>query len=406
AWLRAQEVHIVAIEGVGGYAHPLESALSHAQIPFVSLPPYQVARYRQAAIGQHKSDRNDATAVARLAHTLHAHRSLDPYRRDSVADDALRSLVRMYEQKQKELTREVNRLWRIIHTVCGDLFLALRSGGPLFASDSGLTCRWVLRLLANHPNPFAWNQISPHTLAASLGDHRPIVVDKLSSLCDLIPRDRSCSPTEQLQLRLTAQTALSLKDAAETLYRQIARDAAAHRPAARLMASRGIGPIIAASIVTEIIDIRRFPSNNHLASYSGLARREYKTGRSPAERAPVMFNRRLKRAFFLAARSLTVFNPDSDLAAYYRSLRERGMAVTEAHKRVARAIVRRVYRTLKALSVDQMQDARHVGNPVPEPACPSDRKQPHASRGDCVYHTAANADGEHAQLLCQHAAHT
>ena len=53
-----------------------------------------------------------------------------------------------------------------------------------------------------------------------------------------------------------------------------------------LCQQRGIAELTAATIV----DIRRFPSNNHLASYAGLTRHEHKTGRSTTEVSTSVYN--------------------------------------------------------------------------------------------------------------------
>jgi len=76
-----------------------------------------------------------------------------------------------------------------------------------------------------------------------------------------------------------------------------------------------------AQIVSEIADISRFPNDDHLAFYAGLGRREHKTGDGTTERSTFMFNHRLKNTFFTAARNYTLYNPDSHLTSYYRSLK-------------------------------------------------------------------------------------
>jgi hypothetical protein len=62
-----------------------------------------------------------------------------------------------------------------------------------------------------------------------------------------------------------------------------------------------------------------------------------------------LFNHRLKDAFMTAARNFVLYNPDSHLAGYHRNLVKRGMSSMEATKRVARALVRVIYRELSAV---------------------------------------------------------
>ena len=169
-----------------------------------------------------------------------------------------------------------------------------------------------------------------------------------------------------------------LKQAQQSIHEQITREVQHNDATAKLMTYRGIGPIISAQIVAEIGDIDRFPTNNHLASYCGLGRTEHKTGNSDNERPAHLYNRRLKSAFFNAARSITVFNQDLRLSGYYHHLRANGMKNTEAYKRVGRALVRRFYRDLKEVKREE-GTVRHEGNRNTDPERPQESKQPHAS---------------------------
>ena len=170
------------------------------------------------------------------------------------------------------------------------------------------------------------------------------------------------SAAAQVELQVAASTALAIKQAVRLLYHQIEAEVERNAYTSRLMEYGGIGAITAAQIV----------------SYAGLGRREHKTGVGTTERNTFMFNHRLKNTFFTAARNYTLYNPDSHLTGYYRSLKARGMKQTELYKRVARALVRRFYRDLKAMA-EQAAKTRHESNPEPEPAGNNSLKQPHAS---------------------------
>jgi hypothetical protein len=122
------------------------------------------------------------------------------------------------------------------------------------------------------------------------------------------------------------------------------------RPAVpRLKQMRGIGTITASGMVAEIIDIRRFPSEDNLAGYSGLGRVEDKTGDRESTKKARKYNRRLKDLSMTAAINVVRNDPNSHLAGYHRNLVKRGMEPTEANKRVARALVRVIYRELMGL---------------------------------------------------------
>lgn len=103
-WVRKDYIGVVAIEGTGGYAAPLERALRTADISFYTFSAYRVSQYRKAILGEHKNNRKDAMTVAFLAQHLAAQNDLEPYRRVWFPDEVIRPLVRLYEQKQREST--------------------------------------------------------------------------------------------------------------------------------------------------------------------------------------------------------------------------------------------------------------------------------------------------------------
>jgi hypothetical protein len=125
---------------------------------------------------------------------------------------------------------------------------------------------------------------------------------------------------------------------------------------AALRQPRGIATVTASTLVAEIIDIRRFSSEDSLACYAGLGRRKHSTGQNSRMVPSSLFNHRLKDAFMTAARNVVRFNPDSHLAGYCRNLIKRGMSPLEAYKRVARALVRVLYRTLSSLVQDDTRE--------------------------------------------------
>ncbi len=193
------------------------------------------------------------------------------------------------------------------------------------------------------------------------------------------PGERGYSPLEMTQIQVSASTALALKQAQKSIHNQLSRESKNNPAAAKLMSYRGIGSINSAQIVAEVVDIDRFPTNNHLASYSGLARTEHKAGENDNERPSQLYNHRLKNAFFTAARNITVWNPALHLNGYYGHLCAKGMKHTEAYRRVARALVRRLYRDLKEVKRQPNKEARHEGNRTTVPERLGESKQPHAS---------------------------
>jgi len=352
-WISRQGELIVAIEGRNGQSDPFERALRKAAIVFYSFTAHAVAKFRSAMLGQNKNNQKDAEAVARYALTLETQGLLERSRRVWFVDEELQTLTRLYAVKRRENTREISRLWKILHKVCGDLYLAFRGRHPDYRFHSSLLQqRGVVRLLAEQPDVSSWHLMSEKELMGILGGSSRERAETVVELQRLSASLAPLRPSHTVMVQTTAATLLTLSESLDRMKSGLDELTQENLSVCRLRRHAGIGVLTAATIIAEIIDIRRFPSNNHLASYAGLARREYKTGRSTTEIAPVLYNHRLKNAFFSAAKNFILYNPDSHLSAYYRMLVARGMSITEAYKRVARALVRVFYRELTELVTD------------------------------------------------------
>jgi transposase len=364
-WIKEQADTVVALEGRNGQGKPFERALLCAGVPFYSFTAYEVAKFRSAVLGQNKNNERDAEAVARYALALETQNRLELSRRVWFVDEEMQTVTRLYSQKRVEATRETNRLWKALRKASGDLYLAFRGSHPEFSfAQSLLKLKSVVQLLAASPDVSSWHLIPRQELMRLAGGPhrgREILLEALQRLSAKLP---SFSSTTELLIQSSAAVLLVLLATLEKLERQMHELTSENESVQCLCGHRGIAVLTAATMMAEIVDIRRFPTNNHLASYAGLARHEHKTGKSGTEIATAIHNHRLKNAFFAAAKNITLHNPDSHLTAYYRSLLKRGMSITEAYKRVGRALVRRIYRELKAMS----EQHQHIPAAIPSEA--------------------------------------
>ena len=151
-----------------------------------------------------------------------------------------------------------------------------------------------------------------------------------------------------LLLSRSAHQIRRLKEEQLHIVRMLEKVTAENVAVQALRQMRGIGTITSATMIAEIIDIRRFAREDSLACYCGFGMREHSTGQTTSMRPTELFNHRLKDAFMKAARNVVFYNPDSHLAGYQRNLMKAGMSQVQAMKRVARALVRVMYRKLSA----------------------------------------------------------
>ena len=350
-WLKEERPSIVALEGIDGQSGPIEKALREAGELFYSFRPSDTEKYRKAVLGENKNNERDAEAVARFALSMKQQGKLEKWRRVWAPDVDLRVLTRRYESVGRQLTAEVNRLWKLLRQASPDLYLAL--GGKLEEVECSprlLKNEGILTLLATEPQIGQWKELSEDELMEGMGGGeykgRRAFVRQLMTITSSFP---VLSRWMSMVIRRSAQQ-LQMFKREQTELESALEEVGLARPAVqRLKQMRGIGTLTASGMVAEIIDIRRFPSEDNLASYGGLGKVEDKTGDRENMKKARKYNRRLKDLFMTAALNVVHFDPTSHLAGYHRNLVKRGMKPTEATKRVARALVRVIYRDLMAL---------------------------------------------------------
>jgi transposase len=110
----------------------------------------------------------------------------------------------------------------------------------------------------------------------------------------------------------------------------------------------GIGPVIAAILLGEIGDIRRFETLNQLVAYAGIDPVVYQSGQFQAEETKMSKRGSpyLRYALWLAAGNARLHDPE--LQAYYEKRRAEGKAHGTVMGALCRKVLARVYSVLKA----------------------------------------------------------
>jgi len=355
-WVQGEGDVLIAIEGSNGLSKPLEKVLREAGVIFYSFKPSDTDKFRKAVLGQNKNNSKDAESVARYAMALEAQQKLEQYRRVWFPDMELQLLTRRYGSLTKQLTAEVNRLWKLLRYASSDLYLALGGKNPEVQCDpKGLKNQGILNLLISTPDVGQWKSLSDEQILEAMGGEdykgRRALVGELRKVMD------SFQPTSEsmaLLLRCSAHDIQRIKEELRDIEGMLEK-LTAENPAVQAVRMKGIAMNTAAKMIAEIIDIRRFAREDSLACYSGLGMREHSTGQATNMVPTQLFNRRLKDAFMTAGRNVVYYNPDSHLAGYHRNLIKAGMPKLGATKRVARALVRVIYRRLSALSAQSTE---------------------------------------------------
>ena len=351
-WVKGEKDVMIAIEGSNGQSKPIEKVLREAGIVFYSFKPADTDKFRKAVLGQNKNNKKDAESVARFAMALDAQGKLDQYRRVWFADMELQLLTRRHGSLREQITAEVNRLWKLLRYASTDLYLALGGKNPeVECGQNVVKSEGILNLLISTPDVGEWKSLSDEQMLEAMGGgnnkgRRELIQGLRKVMCSLPPIAEAMA----LLLSTSALHIQRLKKEQRDIERMLEKLTDENVAVQELRRMREIATPTASKMIAEIIDIRRFAREDSLACYTGLGMMEYSTGQTTNMVRTRLFNHRLKDAFMTAARNVVHHNPDSHLAGYYRNLIKAGMSPLAATKRVARALVRVVYRRLSAVA--------------------------------------------------------
>jgi transposase len=277
-----------AIEGARGLGRLLAQQLVATGEHVVDVQPKLAARVRLLNSGQvNKNDPNDARSVAVAALRAPSTPSI------TVEDDtaAMKMWARRYRDLGSLWTQSVCRL----HAVLCDLV----------------------------PGGFARRISVPQAigLLASIDPHTPADAARLELAQDLVA---------DLQ-RIDSQR--------REVKRRLARIVAAS--GTTLTQVHGVGPVVAATVLSFVGDIDRFASRDHFAAYNGTAPIEVSSGNRRVHRLSRRGNRQLNHAVHMAAVT-QIRNPGTAGYDYYHRKLAEGMG----RKAALRALKRKISDTL------------------------------------------------------------
>ena len=290
-WIRAADPgDVVGIEGSASFGAAAARFLVAAGLTVREVPPQLTRRERARTRRLGKSDPDDALAIARVTAR---EADLPPVRlADRTLD--LQLLVEAREDVVVEMTRVRNRL----HT-------DLRSLLPGYGSR-----------------------------AANL------VAARHQRLIGRLLRPISGVQAELARLRLARLRALGLEERSFTA--RISGLVEGHP----LLGLPGVGPLVTATLVGEVGDVRRFRSADALAALAGVAPIPASSGQTQRLRLNRGGNRRLNRALHTIALVQASHHPPAQ--AYLARKRAEGKTRREALRALKRRLVRPVFGLLQA----------------------------------------------------------
>lgn len=298
AWIDGlPQPRLVAIENARGYGLAIVRLLLAQAEELVDVPATLTGQGRRSSGQRGKTDQGDALAVARIG------------------------------------LRDQDRLPRLDATVLDDELKLLADTRDQLIVEAG---RWRNRAHALLRVASPGYQLKTGALASAGSVRRARAIAKRSLSQDPVRGRLAVQALDRL-------TALE-RDAAK-LEREI-RELLRVRGCAHLLAIRGVGPIVAATILGETRGIGRFRSSAAFAAHAGTAPVPASSGRTQRHRLNRGGNRQLNRALYTIAMVQARWDPAA--RAYLDRKLAEGKSAAEARRCLKRHLANVVYRALTA----------------------------------------------------------
>jgi transposase len=324
---------VFGLEDGSNYGYTLSRYLLEQGCRIKEVNPRMTNRQRDF-YGQDKTNRLDALATAAIV--MRTHEQLPDMPAVEEATQATQEFSRYREQLVREQTAVVNRL----HGQLANQYPCYKT---FFSEVHGVT---ALHFWATYPTPAHLRTVTPDELADFLYDkshHRltqAACLQKanhiLHSLDDTpIPEPDLLSEAQAAIISDLAQHLLHLRHSIEAMEARLRETLPA--TGQQLESFKGIGTVLAAVFIGETRDTTRFDDDkDRFASYNGSAPATRGTGKHVRQVQNHWCNRRLKSALDQVA--LTAYRQDPLSAEYYQTCLNRGLAPSEAHKRLMRRL--------------------------------------------------------------------
>jgi transposase len=291
-----------AIEGAGGIGVQLAQRLVADGETVIDVPPKLSTRARMFDVGHgRKNDAADAKTAAVVALRT---RNL----RQVVLDDEMVA-IRLMSERRADLVQARTAAVNHLHQLLMELIPA--------GAERKLTAAKAKALIAT---------VRPRDVAGRT--RRQLAVDLIE---DVTALDRKLKELDKRLKTAVEDTGTTVTDI------------------------KGVGVATAAMILGEVGDVRRFPTRNHFATYTGTAPRDVSTGGIPLRRLSRAGNRKLNHALHIIA--LSNKRCDERGGAYYAKKLAAGKGNKGALRCLKRRLSDRVFRHL----VDDQQRRQAAG---------------------------------------------
>lgn len=328
---------VVAMEGLGGWARPLDRMIQQRDYELLNVNNVKLARFKEIFAAPAKSDKIDTRKILELMHLREAlplaKRVLHQVGTVPVENEQLKRYTRRRRQLVDERVRVTNRLQSDLQAVCPGLI----------ETTGDVANIWFLNFLASRKDLSRLATLRRSTLLEIPG-----VGKAYAAKIEGWQKTATISPEVEWvgeMIVADAERSLALVRQIQALEQRIETIAAGSRIATRIRTITGFGSICSATLAGEIGNLERFGSEASLALYSGMTRLDNSSGNYVGTKNTRQVNTHAKAALMTAVARHIDHVPESK--AYYDRKRAEGKSHNQAVRALGRHLIRVIWSMIK-----------------------------------------------------------
>lgn len=326
-----------ALEGKNGYSNPLDRLLLLEGFTLYNVDNYKLKRFREAFPGEWRDDHRDALMLSKMMclkeHVNSAQEKVFvPITNPSPVTESLKLLSRHQQLLIDEKVRLTNRLGKKLLEV-----------SPELLTLGKLKYQKLISLLARYPDFSRYRRITLKSLLAMPGIGKKQAPRLLAGLHDLVYMPGLTSIYKTI-ISSYSRRILELQKEIREIDQKMDQVGAKDKAIRHLKSIPGVATRLSSRFIGEIGDINRFPSENNLAVYCGIACVKNASGKTNKTKAVYKANKMAKQALVMMAGCIIRVNPQC--RDYYLKKRQEGKAHNHALRCLARQMIKVIYRML------------------------------------------------------------
>jgi len=337
---------LVGMEGMNGYARPLDQLVRKRGYQLINVNNLKLARFKEIFAAPAKTDRIDAEQIVSLMMMAplmeQVKDSLQIVPELSDIEMQIKRLCRRRRQLVQEKVIVQNRMQADLQAVCPGFLDTVKQVDALY----------VLRFLSFRSDLRQLARLKPQTIESIYGIGK-VTAKKLARW--------QANATFGMEIAWVgpmivedAKRILELKSKIDELEVSMKKLVEQSKLARLLLSIPGFGIVCAAEIAGEIGTVSRFESEAGLALYLGMAPLDNSSGKYKGTKAARQVNKRAKAAMMTAMGHHRQITAESK--AYYEKKRAEGKTYNQALRSLGRHIVRVIWRMVQDNRVYQYKN--------------------------------------------------